>query len=75
MTKFESVFAQAMELDPDERDLLIIRLTLESDEGKEPGYDEAWSAEIKRRLDEIDQGEADLMDWEDFRKELHISKP
>lgn len=55
-----------MELDEDERQLLAIRLGLE----KEPGYDEAWSAEIKRRLDEIDRGEADLVDWEEFRKEL-----
>ena len=59
-----------MELDEDERQLLAIRLSLSVSEDKEPGYDEAWSKEIKRRLDELDRGEADLVDWEDFRKEL-----
>ena len=70
MTKFESILAQAMELDEDERRLLAVRLGLSIGDEKEPGYDEAWSAEIKKRLDEIDRGEADLVDWEDFRKEL-----
>ena len=70
VTKFEAVLTQAMELDEDERQLLAIRLGMSIGDEKEPGYDEAWSAEIKRRLDEVDRGEADPMDWEEFRKEL-----
>ncbi|MGE0600206.1 MAG: addiction module protein [Dehalococcoidia bacterium] len=70
MTKFESVLSQAMELDEDEREMLAIRLGMSLSEQKEPGYDEAWAAEIKKRLEEIDRGEADLVDWEEFEKEL-----
>jgi hypothetical protein len=68
VTKFETVLTQAMELDEDERQLLAIRLGMSIGDEKEPGYDEAWSAEIKRRLDEIDRGEADLVDWEEAEK-------
>ena len=59
-----------MELDEDEREMLAIRLGMSLSEQKEPGYDEAWAAEIKKRLEEIDRGEADLVDWEEFEKEL-----
>jgi hypothetical protein len=68
VTKFESVLTQAMELDEDERQLLAIRLGMSIGDEKEPGYDEAWSAEIKRRLEEIDRGDADLVDWEEAEK-------
>ncbi|MGE3074033.1 MAG: addiction module protein [Dehalococcoidia bacterium] len=68
MTKFESVLNQAMELDEDEREMLAIRLGMSLREQKEPGYDEAWAAEIKKRLEEIDRGEAELVDWEEAEK-------
>ena len=35
---------------------------------KEPGYDEAWGAEIERRLKEVDDGKAGLMDWEHAKR-------
>jgi hypothetical protein len=57
-----------MELDEDERQLLAIRLGMSIGDEKEPGYDEAWSAEIKRRLEEVDRGDADLVDWEEAEK-------
>ncbi len=59
-----------MELDEDERQLLAIRLGLSIGEDKEPGYDEAWEKEIKLRLEELDRGEGDEMEWKEFRKEL-----
>jgi putative addiction module component (TIGR02574 family) len=70
VTKFESVLNQALELDEDEREMLALRLGMTLSDDKEPGYDEAWAAELKKRLAEIDRGEADLVDWEEFRKEL-----
>lgn len=68
MTKFEAVLTQAMELDEDEREMLAIRLGMSLSDEKEPGYDEAWAAELKKRLDEIDRGEADLVDWENAER-------
>jgi len=63
VTKFESVLAQALELDDEDRELLAIRLGLSLEE-TEPGYDEAWEAEIQRRLEALDRGEADEVEWE-----------
>jgi putative addiction module component (TIGR02574 family) len=68
VTKFESVLEQALALSDEDRELLAIRIDMNLP--KDEGHDEAWAAEIKRRLEEFDRGEADEMDWEDFRKEL-----
>ena len=70
MTTFESVLEQALALSDEDRELLAIRIDMSLRETKDEGYDAAWRAEIKRRLEEFDRGEADEMDWEDFRKEL-----
>ena len=57
-----------MDLDEDEREMLAIRLGLSLSDQKEPGYDEAWAAELKKRIEEVDRGEADLVDWEEAEK-------
>ena len=36
----------------------------------EPEVEAAWSAEIKRRLVEIDSGTVELIPWDDVRLEL-----
>ena len=36
----------------------------------EPDVEAAWSAEIERRLIEIDAGTVELIPWEDVRLEL-----
>jgi putative addiction module component (TIGR02574 family) len=36
----------------------------------EPNVEAAWSAEIERRLVEIDAGTVELIPWEDVRSEL-----
>ena len=68
MTKFESVLTQALELDEADREWLAIRLNMSLE--NVPAHDDAWAAELKRRIEEENRGEADLMDWEEFRKEL-----
>ena len=68
MTKFESVLSQALELDELERQMLALRLEMSLGEEKDPGYDAAWEAEVKRRLNEIDRGEVELIDWDDAIK-------
>jgi hypothetical protein len=45
-----------------------MRLEMSLREDKEPGYDQAWEAEIKRRVDELDRGEAELIEWDDAMK-------
>ena len=36
----------------------------------EPDVEGAWSAEIERRLAEIDAGTVELIPWDDVRSEL-----
>ena len=60
----ESVLQDALLLDQDERELLVIQISQSFE--REPGYDEAWAAEIERRLKEIDEGKAELMDIDEF---------
>ena len=67
VTKFDSVLAQALELDDEERELLAIRLGLGLAE-TEPGYDEAWESEIQKRLEELDRGQAQVVDWDEAQK-------
>lgn len=68
VTKFESVLSQALELDEDERQMLALRLEMTLGEEKVPGYDAYWEAEIQRRIEELDRGEADEVDWDEAMK-------
>ncbi len=68
MTKFESVLEQALELSEDERQMLALRLGMTLSEEKEPGYDAAWQAEIEKRLDALDRGEDELVEWDEAEK-------
>lgn len=70
MATYDSVLADALALPPEDRELLLMRLGWSLREERPDDYDEAWRAEIRRRMDEVEAGTADLMDWEEFRAEL-----
>jgi putative addiction module component (TIGR02574 family) len=65
------LFEEAMRLDPQERAtlmrLLIDTLDAESDEGAE----EAWRAEIERRIAELDSGAVEAVSWDELRARLY----
>ena len=65
------LFEEAMKLAPEERAtlmrLLIDTLDSESDEG----VDDAWRAEIERRMAEIDSGAVEPVPWEELRARLY----
>lgn len=63
MPTLEQVRQDALALSQDDRELLVVHLHASFE--KEPGYDEAWSAEIQRRIKAIDDGTEELVDWED----------
>ena len=69
-TNYESVLAQALELPEDERELLMINVGLSLKESPGDDYDAYWESEIKRRLEALEKGDEDEMDWDEFRKEL-----
>ena len=65
------LFEEAMRLDPKERAtptrLLVDSLDAESEEGVE----EAWRAEIERRITELDSGQVQAVPWEELRARLY----
>ncbi|MFN0094745.1 MAG: addiction module protein [Dehalococcoidia bacterium] len=62
------VLEQALALPEDERWMIAHELLESVPEWgpKEPGYDEAWAEEIKRRVAELDAG-APTVPWEEVR--------
>ena len=65
------LFEEAMRLDAKERAtlmrLLVDTLDIESEEGSE----DAWRAEIDRRVAELDAGTVDTIPWEELRARLY----
>ncbi len=67
------LFEEAMRLTPEERaaltGLLIESLEPESEEGVE----QAWMAEVERRMAELDSGTVQTIPWDELRARLHGS--
>ena len=65
------LFEEAMKLDPAERAalmrLLIDTLDAQSDEGAE----DAWQAEVERRVAELDSSSVETVPWEELRARLY----
>lgn len=65
------LFEEAMRLDPEERATLM-RLLIESlDTESEEGVDDAWMAEVERRMAELDSGAVQLLPWDELRARLY----
>ena len=65
------LFEEAMELDPEERATLL-RLLIESvDAESEDGVEDAWRAEIERRMAQLDSGTVQTIPWEELRARLY----
>jgi hypothetical protein len=74
MSALESLLKQALELPDAERGKLAMQLlrTLEPDDEDEVAGDEweaAWSAEIDRRVREVDDGSTELLDGDEVLAE------
>lgn len=67
-TLFEEVAAKAMQLDPQEREMLIERLIGDSEEL--PPMSPEWQAEVSRRLTEIEEGTAQFLSHEEVMKRV-----
>jgi putative addiction module component (TIGR02574 family) len=62
--------AAASELSAEEREELIAVLSLGRAREPEPGYDEAWSAEIRRRVDAVVSDKSRGLPWSQVRREV-----
>jgi putative addiction module component (TIGR02574 family) len=64
------LYEEAMRLDPDERVALTGMLIESLDPESEEGVEEAWIAEIERRMVELDSGTVQTIPWEQLRARL-----
>jgi putative addiction module component (TIGR02574 family) len=65
------LFEEAMRLDPEERATLM-RLLIETlDAESEEGVEDAWRAEIERRMAELDSGAVEAVPLEELRAWLY----
>lgn len=65
------LFEEAMRLDPKERATLMRLLVDSLDAESEEGAEEAWRAEIERRIWELDSGQVQAVPWEELRARLY----
>ncbi len=70
------VLKQALALSAEERGVLIAQLIQSLDgEVPEEGVEEAWAAEIKRRVDEVRSGKAQLISSEEVHHRALARRP
>ena len=65
------LFEEAMRLDAKERATLMRLLIDTLDNESEEGSEDAWRAEIDRRIAELDAGTVDTIAWEELRARLY----
>jgi putative addiction module component (TIGR02574 family) len=69
--QISEVLEKALALSTQDRGLLIDRLIESLDEGPaEAGVEEAWSDEIKRRVDDIQSGKVEMIPGDEVRRRL-----
>lgn len=65
------ILEQALALSTQERGLVIDRLIKSLDEEPaEEGVEEAWAAEIKGRIEDIESGKAEMISGEEIERRL-----
>jgi len=65
------LFDEAMRLDPRERGMLLRLLIDALDDETEEGVEDAWRAEVERRMAELDSGSVETIPWEEVRARLY----
>ncbi|MFP2897234.1 addiction module protein [Corallococcus sp. 4LFB] len=70
MATRDELLAQALRLSPDDRARLAHELLDSLGEGPPEDAENAWGEEISRRAQEVLDGTAELLDWDDVRKRM-----
>lgn len=65
------LFDEAMRLDAQERATLMRLLIDALDAESEEGAEDAWRAEVERRMAELDSGAVETIPWEEVRARLY----
>jgi hypothetical protein len=77
MAALEKVLEQALSLNEEERSELVARLlpTLEPEDGEtvtDEEWQAAWSVEIEKRVNEVRDGSAELIDGDEVLREVRL---
>jgi putative addiction module component (TIGR02574 family) len=67
---FEEILRAALLLSPNERAMLADHLLASLDSPNQKEIDAAWAEEAERRMREIDEGKAELIDGDTVMREL-----
>ncbi len=70
LPSLEEIEAAAAKLTPGQRGVLIDRIREMDEEPADPEIEAAWDTEIRRRIAEIDSGEAVLLDFDEVMGEM-----
>jgi putative addiction module component (TIGR02574 family) len=70
MASADEIIADALELDEKERARVAHELLRSLDHGEDEEAVDAWTDELRRRLQEVKDGTVELDDWDDVRGRL-----
>jgi putative addiction module component (TIGR02574 family) len=71
MTRLQSIETEALSLNPEERAALVEALQASLDTPE--AIEQAWAAEVKRRIADIDSGAVQMVPYEDVLAELRAA--
>jgi putative addiction module component (TIGR02574 family) len=66
----DAVLKEAMALAEAERAEIAGALLESLEPSSDTGVDKAWREEVRRRLEQLDAGSAELIPWEEVREQL-----
>jgi putative addiction module component (TIGR02574 family) len=69
-TSVDALLDSALKLPSDERARLAAELIASLDGVPEVGVEAVWDAEVQRRLERVDRGEVELLDWNAVKAEV-----
>lgn len=75
LTDFDQILSVALSLSPGERAMLADHLLASLDGPNQKEIDAAWAEEAERRMREIDEGKAELIDGELVMERLRAKVP
>ncbi|WP_043320829.1 addiction module protein [Corallococcus coralloides] len=66
MATVDELIAQVLQLSPEDR----ARLVREVSDADAPDIEASWGEEVSRRAQEVLDGTAELLDWDDVKKRI-----
>jgi len=69
----DALLDSVLRLPEPERARIAAELVASLDGAPEPGVEAAWAGEIKSRIEQVEKGQARLLDWDGVKDEVRQS--